>query len=65
MLLRSLDTYGEGYYFGELHESTIGQTHYNDTARFYPFGRHHRVGFPDKSVNGMLGLDESEWPKTE
>jgi phenylpropionate dioxygenase-like ring-hydroxylating dioxygenase large terminal subunit len=61
----ALDTYGEGYHFGKLHESTIGQTHYNDMACFYPFGRHHRVGFPDKSVSGMLGLDESEWPKTE
>lgn len=61
----ALDTYGEGYHFGRLHASTIGQTHYSDVARFYPFGRHHRVSFPDKSMGAHVGVDESEWPATE
>jgi hypothetical protein len=61
----ALDTYGEGYHFGMLHASTIGQTHYSDVACFYPFGRHHRVGFPDKGVGANIGKDEAEWPVTE
>jgi phenylpropionate dioxygenase-like ring-hydroxylating dioxygenase large terminal subunit len=61
----ALDTYGEGYHFGKLHASTIGQTHYSDIASFYPFGRHHRVGFPDKGLGDNVGVDEAEWPETE
>lgn len=60
----ALDTYGEGYHFGTLHATTIGQTHYNDMAYFDPFGRHHRVGFPDKSMAAYAAKDESEWPET-
>ena len=61
----ALDTYGEGYHFATLHASTIGQTHFNDMAVFEPFGRHHRIGFPDKSVGKLKQDDESEWPQTE
>jgi phenylpropionate dioxygenase-like ring-hydroxylating dioxygenase large terminal subunit len=61
----ALDTYGEGYHFGRLHASTIGQTHYNDTCAFYPFGRHHRVGFPDKGIGENVGVDESGWADME
>lgn len=61
----ALDTYGEGYHFGRLHASTIGQTHYNDMACFAPFGRHHRIGFPDKSIGDLVSKDEGEWPDSE
>ena len=61
----ALDTYGEGYHFGMLHASTIGQTHFTDIAAFYPFGRHHRVGFPDNSVADHVGRDEAAWPATD
>lgn len=61
----ALDTYGEGYHFATLHASTIGQTHFNDVAVFEPFGRHHRIGFPDKSVGALVGKAEAEWPRTE
>jgi phenylpropionate dioxygenase-like ring-hydroxylating dioxygenase large terminal subunit len=61
----ALDTYGEGYHFATLHASTIGQTHYNDMAVFEPFGRHHRIGFPDRSVGALSPDDESGWPQTE
>lgn len=61
----ALDTYGEGYHFGMLHASTIGQTHYNDVACFSPFGRHHRVGFPDKSIGDHVGVAEADWPASE
>ncbi len=61
----ALDTYGEGYHFGRLHASTIGQTHYSDIACFYPFGRHHRIGFPDKGIGELVGRDEAEWPLSE
>jgi phenylpropionate dioxygenase-like ring-hydroxylating dioxygenase large terminal subunit len=61
----ALDTFGEGYHFATLHASTIGQTHFNDRAVFEPFGRHHRIGFPDKSVGALVGKAESEWPQTE
>lgn len=61
----ALDTYGEGYHFGRLHASTIGQTHFNDIACFTPFGRHHRVGFPDKTIGDLVGKHEGEWPDSE
>lgn len=61
----SLDTYGESYHFAALHTSTIGQTHYSDIGVFSPFGRHHRIGFPDKSIADHVGRPEEEWPATE
>ena len=61
----ALDTYGEGYHFATLHASTIGQTHYNDIAVYDRFGRHHRVGFPDKSAGALAALPERAWPVTD
>ena len=61
----ALDTYSEGYHFAALHASTIGITHFSDTARIDPFGRHHRVGFPDKSYAALPDLPESEWPQVD
>jgi carnitine monooxygenase subunit len=61
----ALDTYGEGYHFAVLHASTIGQTHYNDVCAFDSLGRHHRVSFPDKSIGGLVGKAEAEWPETD
>ena len=61
----ALDTYGEGYHFATLHASTIGQTHYNDMTAFTPFGRHHRVGFPDNSIGDLIGTPETDWPVTD
>lgn len=61
----ALDTYGEGYHFGMLHASTIGQTHFSDIAAIDRFGRHHRVSFPDNSVGAIVGKPESEWPVTD
>ena len=59
----ALDTYGEGYHFEMLHQTTIGQTHFTDMAYFSPFGRHHRIGFPDKSYIPYAHLPENEWPE--
>ncbi len=61
----ALDTYGEGYHFAALHTSTIGQTHFSDIAVFTPFGRHHRIGFPDNGIAENVGKDASEWLPTE
>jgi carnitine monooxygenase subunit len=61
----ALDTYGEGYHFGTLHSSTIGQTHYNDITVLDRFGRNHRVGFPDKSLGALVDTPESEWPDSD
>jgi carnitine monooxygenase subunit len=61
----ALDTYGEGYHFKMLHGSTIGQTHYSDRNLYEPFGKHHRVTFPDLSVGRLVGLDEVEWPEAD
>ena len=61
----ALDTYGEGYHFATLHTSTIGQTHYNDLAVLDRLGRHHRIGFPDKSIGGLVGQAECDWPATD
>ena len=61
----ALDTYSEGYHFATLHDSTIGQTHYSDVSVVERFGRHHRIGFPDKSVGELVGTPEAEWPVTD
>jgi carnitine monooxygenase subunit len=61
----ALDTYGEGYHFGTLHASTIGQTHYNDIAVIDRFGRHHRIGFPDKTIGEVATTLEAEWPESD
>jgi len=61
----ALDTYGEGYHFKALHNSTIGQTHYSDRSTYEPFGRHHRINFPDLSVAPYVGQDEKDWPWTD
>jgi len=61
----ALDTYGEGYHFKALHASTIGQTHYCNRNVYEPFGRHHRVSFPDLSVGALVGKDEADWPETD
>jgi phenylpropionate dioxygenase-like ring-hydroxylating dioxygenase large terminal subunit len=61
----ALDTYGEGYHFKALHASTIGQTHYSDRNLYEPFGRHHRVNFPDLSMGALVGKPEAEWPATD
>lgn len=61
----ALDTYSEGYHFAALHASTIGGTHYNDICSLDRFGRHHRVGFPDRSVGALVGKPEAEWPRTD
>jgi carnitine monooxygenase subunit len=61
----ALDTYGEGYHFKMLHNTTIGQTHYSDRNVYEPIGRHHRVSFPDLSIGNLVGQDESGWPDTE
>lgn len=61
----ALDTYGEGYHFGTLHASTIGQTHFSDIAVLDRFGRHHRVGFPDNGIGALVGQDEQDWPATD
>jgi len=61
----ALDTYSEGYHFAMLHASTIGVTHFNDVSAVDGFGRHHRVGYPDKSVGELVGKPETEWPQTD
>lgn len=61
----ALDTYGEGYHFKQLHASTIGGTHYSDRNVYEPFGRHHRVSFPDRSIGELVGKHESQWPVTD
>lgn len=61
----ALDTYGEGYHFKALHNSTIGQTHYSDRSTYEPFDRHHRINFPDLSVGPYIGMPEQDWPWTE
>ena len=61
----ALDTYSEGYHFGSLHASTIGQTHYSDVSAVNRYGRHHRVGFPDNTVGALVGKPESEWPQVD
>ena len=59
----ALDTYGESYHFATLHNSTIAKTNYNDKNVFEPFGRHHRVSFPNFKLGDLLELDEKDWPQ--
>jgi carnitine monooxygenase subunit len=61
----ALDTYSEGYHFAALHASTIGQTNYTDVSAVDRHGRHHRIGFPGKTVGDLVGKPESEWPQVD
>lgn len=61
----ALDTYSERYHFAALHALTIGGTHYSDIAAIDAYGRHHRIGFPDKSVGALVDKDEGDWPVTD
>jgi phenylpropionate dioxygenase-like ring-hydroxylating dioxygenase large terminal subunit len=61
----AMDTYCEGYHFGVLHASTIGQTHYSNVAVFDAFGDHWRINFPDKGVAALVGLPETQWPQPD
>ena len=61
----ALDTYAEGYHFGMLHASTLGQSHFTDICAVERFGRHHRVSFPDKSIGALVGKPESDWPTSD
>jgi len=59
-----LDTYGEAYHFGTLHQTTFGQSSRNNVALYDSFGLHYRVGFTAKAYEELVGKDESEWPET-
>jgi carnitine monooxygenase subunit len=61
----ALDTYAEGYHFATLHASTIGTSHFSNVAAFDAFGRHWRLNFAEKTLRGLAGTPEDEWPDTE
>jgi phenylpropionate dioxygenase-like ring-hydroxylating dioxygenase large terminal subunit len=57
----ALDTFCEGYHFGPLHPKTIAVTSHTNVMTYDRFGRHHRLGFPSKSIAQLRGRPESEW----
>jgi phenylpropionate dioxygenase-like ring-hydroxylating dioxygenase large terminal subunit len=59
----AIDTYGEGYHFGVLHASTIGETHFTNVAVFDEFGPHWRLNFAQRSLAALVGQPESQWPE--
>lgn len=61
----ALDTYCESYHFGVLHAATIGRTHFSNVAAFDAFGRHWRAHFAEKSLAGLIGVPERDWPDAE
>ena len=60
-----LETFGEGYHFGALHPTSLGQTHFSNVAVFDAFDRHHRVSFAPKTYKDLIGTPEKEWPKPD
>jgi carnitine monooxygenase subunit len=59
----AIDTYGEGYHFGVLHASTIGETHFTNVAVFDEFGPHWRLNFAERSLALLVDRPETEWPE--
>jgi len=60
----ALDTFCEGYHFQPLHPTTIGNvsvTNCSTYDRFGSDGEHHRLGFPAKTMEALIGRPESEW----
>ncbi len=60
----ALDTFCEGYHFQPLHPGTIGSvsvTNCSTYDRFGADGEHHRLGFPAKTMEALVGRPESEW----
>jgi len=61
----ALDTYCEGYHFGALHRSTVGDSYCSNVAVFDDFAPHWRLGFADKRLKSLVGMPEAEWPDVE
>ena len=60
----ALDTFCEGYHFQPLHPMTIGNVSMTNCSTYDRFGKdgeHHRLGFPAKTMEALIGRPESEW----
>ena len=57
----TLDTYTEGYHFSTLHPETIATTAYTNIMTYDRFGRHHRLGFPSKTITQLEDQPKEAW----
>lgn len=57
----ALDTYGEGYHFAALHKQTLAPYFRNDITIYDRYGRHHRVGFVERSWEQWVDKPEETW----
>lgn len=58
----ALDTYGEGYHFPALHKETVSLISRTET-QYENFGKHHRVGWASRDIEGYADAPESDWPE--
>ena len=58
----ALDTYGEGYHFPTLHKTNVAL--FNTTESLSDrFGKHSRIGWPEKAIAEFMDKPKEEWPE--
>jgi len=57
----ALETFHETYHFAWLHSTTVGTLLHGNRSHFTPWGRHHRMTIPRRSIDSLRGVAEDEW----
>ncbi len=55
------DGYLEGYHFAAAHPETIHPRSYSNIMQFEAFGPHVMIGFPQRSIDKLREVPETEW----
>ncbi|MGN6475257.1 MAG: SRPBCC family protein, partial [Mycobacteriales bacterium] len=57
----ALDTFAENYHFATVHSTTFATVAHSNCTVFDAFGRHHRLVFPLRAIDGVRDVPEDEW----
>jgi len=57
----ALETFHETYHFAWLHSTTVGTLLHGNRSHFTPWGLHHRMTIPRRSIDSLRDLDEDAW----
>ena len=57
----AMETFFETYHFAWLHATTVGTLLLGNRSHFTPWGIHHRMSIPRRSIEHLRGVDEADW----
>lgn len=57
----ALETFHESYHFAWLHATTVAGLLHGNRSHFTPWGRHHRLAFPRRSIEALREVDVAGW----